>query len=75
MKRLMWSRAPLLAILTVIGPASAQSPAVVPYPQDYRAKFVKYAVVDRLDGMSRDLYVSQDAIEALSEPDDLLSEP
>ena len=61
----MWSRAPLLAILTVIAPASAQTPAVVAYPQDYQARLVKYAVVDRLDGMSRDLYVSPAAIEAL----------
>jgi len=60
----VWSRAPLL-ILTLIGQASAQSPAVVSFPQDYKTKLVKYAVVDRSDGMSRDLYAAQGAIEAV----------
>jgi Cytochrome P460 len=56
----------LLAVVALIGQASAESPAVVPYPPDYRTSLVKYAVVDRADGMSRDLYVSREAIEALS---------
>jgi hypothetical protein len=61
----MWARAALLVILVLIGPASAQSPPVVPYPRDYKTSLVKYAVVDRSDGMSRDLYASRDAVEAL----------
>jgi hypothetical protein len=61
----MWARAVLLMILALIGQASAQSPPVVPYPADYKTNLVKYAVVDRSDGMSRDLYASRDAIEAL----------
>ncbi len=61
----MRARAVLLAVLVLIEPALAQSPPVVPYPQDYKINLVKYAVVDRSDGMSRDLYVSRDAIEAL----------
>jgi hypothetical protein len=55
----------LLVVLVLIGPASAQSPPVVPYPRDYKTSLVKYAVVDRSDGTSRDLYVSHDAIDAL----------
>ncbi len=49
----MWARAVLLVVLTLIGPAPAQSPPVVPYPRDYKTSLVKYAVVDRSDGMSR----------------------
>jgi hypothetical protein len=61
----MSCRALLLVMLTAVGQASAQSPAAVPYPQDYKTKLVKYAVVDRADGMSRDLYASPEAVEAL----------
>ncbi len=61
----MWARAVALVVLVLIGQASAQSPPVVPYPRDYQTSLVKYAVVDRSDGMSRDLYASRDAIEAL----------
>jgi hypothetical protein len=61
----MWARAMLLVLLVLIGQASAQIPPVVPYPQDYKIRLVKYAEVDRSDGMSRDLYASRDAIEAL----------
>ncbi len=61
----MWVRAVLLVVLVLIGQASAQSPPVVPYPRDYKTRLVKYAEVDRPDGMSRDLYASRDAIEAL----------
>lgn len=43
----------------------AQGP-VVSYPREYRTSLVKYAVVDRVDGLSRDLYASRDAIEALA---------
>jgi len=49
--------------LALVGAASAQPP--VPFPRDYKTAMVKYAVVDRGDGMSRDIYVSHDAIEAL----------
>ena len=70
-KRSAWVRA-LLAVVVLIGQASAESPVVVvPFPQDYRARLVKYAVVDRVDGMSRDLYVSPAAIEALKRDPDL----
>jgi hypothetical protein len=61
----MWARPVLLVVLVLIGPAPAQSPPVVPYPRDYKTSLVKYAVVDRADGMSRDLYASRDAVEAL----------
>jgi len=44
----------------------AQAPALVSYPRNYRASLVQYAVVDRSDGLSRDLYVSRDAIETLT---------
>lgn len=50
-----------------IGYVWAQSPAVVPFPQGYRSGLVKYAVVDRADGLSRDLYVSWDALDALKQ--------
>jgi hypothetical protein len=61
----MWARAVLLVLLVLIGQVLAQSPPAVPYPRDYRTTLVKYAVVDRSDGMSRDLYASRDAIDAL----------
>ena len=61
----MSARVQLLAVLVLIAQASAQSPPVVPYPRDYKNRLVRYAEVDRLDGMSRDLYASRDAIEAL----------
>ena len=60
-----WTRAGLLMILALIEPALAQSPAAVPYPEEYKSRLVKYAVVDRADGYSRDLYVSPPVIEAL----------
>jgi hypothetical protein len=65
MKPPIGSRAALLVSLALIGQASAQLPSVVSYPQDYKTRLVRYAVVDRADGMSRDLYASRDAIEAL----------
>jgi Cytochrome P460 len=61
----MWARAVPLVALVLISQASAQSPPVVPYPRDYKTTLVKYAVVDRSDGTSRDLYASRDAIDAL----------
>src|SRR5262249_10091118 len=36
-----------------------------PYPKDYMTALVKYAVVDRSDGFSRDLYASREAVEAV----------
>ncbi len=65
MKPPMWRRAVLLLIVTLVGPVSAQAPSGVPYPRDYTSRLVKYAVVDRADGMSRDLYVSREAVDAL----------
>jgi hypothetical protein len=58
------ARAQLLAVLVLITQASDQSPPVVPYPRAYKNRLVRYAEVDRLDGMSRDLCASRDAIEA-----------
>ena len=55
----------LLVVLVLVVQASAQSPPVVPFPQDYRTSLVKYAVVDRSDGLSRDVYASRDAIDAV----------
>jgi hypothetical protein len=54
-----------LVLLIMVGQVSAQSPPTIPYPRDYKTSLVNYAVVDRSDGMSRDLYASRDAIEAL----------
>ena len=54
-----------LALLILVGHVSAQSPSTISYPRDYKTSLVNYAVVDRSDGMSRDLYASRDAIEAL----------
>jgi Cytochrome P460 len=65
MKPPMWRRAALLLIVAVAGSVSAQSPTIVPFPRDYTSRLVKYAVVDRSDGMSRDLYVSREAVDAL----------
>jgi hypothetical protein len=45
----------LLVVLVLVVQASAQSPPVVPFPQDYKTSLVKYAVVDRSDGLSRDV--------------------
>jgi hypothetical protein len=59
------ARAAVLVLLVFLAPARAQSPSLVPFPRDYKTTLVKYAVVDRADGMSRDLYVSPDAIHAL----------
>jgi hypothetical protein len=62
----MWARGVLLALLVSGGTAAAESPPVVPYPGgDYKTSLVRYAVVDRIDGLSRDLYVSRAGIEAL----------
>jgi cytochrome P460 len=63
----MWARVGLLVGVLLIGSASAQSPSPVPYPQRYQTTMVKYAVVDRSDGLSRDLYASRDAIEAVKQ--------
>jgi Cytochrome P460 len=65
MEPAMWRRATLLLIVALVGSVSAQSPSTVRYPQNYKARLVRYAVVDRPDGMSRDLYVSREAVEAL----------
>jgi hypothetical protein len=54
-----------LVLLIMVGQVSAQSLPTIPYPRDYKTSLVNYAMVDRSDGMSRDLYASRDAIEAL----------
>jgi hypothetical protein len=61
----LWARAVLLLVLALGRPVSAQAPPVVAYPEQYKTSLVKYAVVDRSDGSSRDLYASPGAIEAL----------
>lgn len=61
----MRMRAGLLALVASAGAAAAASLPVVPYPRDYQTTLVRYAVVDRVDGFSRDLYVSRDALEAV----------
>jgi cytochrome P460 len=61
----MWVRALLLIAVLSIEPARAQSPAPVAFPREYKSRLVKYAVVDRADGFSRDLYVSKEALDAL----------
>jgi len=52
-------------ILLTGGVVAAGSSPVVPFPRSYQTSLVKYAVVDRADGFSRDLYASRDAIAAL----------
>src|SRR2546428_12326611 len=59
----MWAL--LLVVLVQVVQASAQSPPVVPFPRSYKTSLVKYAVVDRSDGLSRDLYASRDTIDAV----------
>jgi hypothetical protein len=58
-------RAGLLALVVSAGAAAAASLPLVPYPPDYQTSLVRYAVVDRVDGFSRDVYVSRDALEAV----------
>lgn len=54
-----------LVVPVLIGSVRAQTAAVVAFPRDYKSSLVKYAVVDRVDGFSRDLYVSRDALDAV----------
>ena len=61
----MSALAGLLAGLVLIGQVPAQSLPVVSFLRDYKTSLVRYAVVDRADGSSRDLYVSRDALGAL----------
>jgi hypothetical protein len=61
----VWASAALAVVLVLVRSVLAQAPTVVPYPRDYKTNLVKYAVVDRSDGLSRDLYASRDAIDAL----------
>jgi hypothetical protein len=63
----MLALAGLLLGGVLIGQALAQAPPPVSFPLDldYKSTLVKYAVVDRSDGVSRDLYASREAIEAL----------
>src|SRR6185295_5006704 len=51
----VWVAGVLLGLL-LIARVAAQPTPVVPYPRDYKSGLVKYAVVDRSDGLSRDLY-------------------
>jgi hypothetical protein len=55
----------LSLLVVVAGQVSAASPPSVAFPSNYKSRLVKYAVVDRSDGLSRDLYVSPDALEAV----------
>jgi hypothetical protein len=64
-RQAMWARVAVVVGVLSIGSASAQSPPAVPYPQGYKTTLVKYAVVDRTDGLSRDLYASRDAVDAV----------
>jgi hypothetical protein len=55
----------VVLMLGLVLPVRAQAPPVVRFPRDYASTLVKYAVVDRADGLSRDLYVSGDGLQAL----------
>ena len=66
----------LLALATDTGQESAAvQPTITPtlppgrepieLPDDYRDTLVHYATIDRIDGISRDLYISPQAIDAL----------
>ncbi len=49
--------------LAACGTTPAASPVIgVPYPTGYRETFVKYATVDRRDGVVRDLYIHPEAL-------------
>ena len=63
----MGVRALLLTAVLLIEPALAQSPPTVAFPREYKSRLVKYAVVDRADGFSRDLYASKAAVDALKQ--------
>jgi len=69
----MWAL--LLVVLAPVVQASAQSPPVVPFAQDYKTSLMKYTVVDRSDGLSRDLYASRAAIDAVKRNPDLREFP
>lgn len=45
--------------------AAGQPNPLVPFPHDFRQNLVQYAIVDRPDGRSRDLYISRPGLEAL----------
>jgi hypothetical protein len=52
-------------VLLTGGVVGAGSAPVVSFPRSYQTSLVKYAIVDRADGFSRDLFASRDAIDAL----------
>jgi hypothetical protein len=56
----------LLVVLALNAQLRAQPAPAISYPGDYKATLVKYAVVDRSDGMSRDLYVSRNVVDAVT---------
>jgi len=60
-----WIRPALLIVVALASPGLAQSPETISYPADYTTTLTKYAVVDRADGFSRDLFASRDVLEAL----------
>ena len=64
-RRLLATGTAWLLLLGAIGTLLAETPAVVSFPRSYKSSMVKYAVVDRSDGFSRDLYASREAIDAL----------
>ena len=61
----------LALLLTACGVNNQNTPAPplytsgVPFPASYRDTFVHYARVDRPDGVTRDLYISPEAVAAL----------
>ena len=52
----------LLAVVLAAGPNP-----MIPFPQNFRQTLVKYAVVDRIDNMSRDIYISKRGLEAIQQ--------
>lgn len=52
--------------LGLLGWSLAAKPnPMIPFPQNHRQTLVRYAVVDRIDNKSRDLYISPIGLEAL----------
>ncbi|MDX2006848.1 MAG: cytochrome P460 family protein [Meiothermus sp.] len=52
----------LLAVVMAAGPNP-----MIPFPQNFRQTLIKYAVVDRVDKKSRDLYISKRGLEAIQQ--------
>lgn len=56
----------LVGLVLATGLVLAAKPnPMIPFPQNHRQTLVLYAVVDRIDNRSRDIYISKNGLEAL----------